>query len=91
MSISASASLLCACVNKQTGASKCHLTHKLALSCVLAIIGAAFIGTGLYLSMGGTGTIPSLTSGWALIAAGAAFLLSACTKWSPDSVCYTQK
>lgn len=40
---------------------------------ILALIGLAFLATGLYLVLGGTGTLPAFTSGIGLLIGGAAF------------------
>lgn len=52
-----------------------HFFNRLT-SVVLALIGMAFLASGSYLLLSGTGTIPAHTSGVALMIGGATLLLS---------------
>lgn len=48
----------------------CQVSKDRTTALVLFLIGIAFIGTGLYLLLAGVGTIPTLSIGCALLAAG---------------------
>jgi hypothetical protein len=55
----------------------CNVTNRQVSVFVLTLIGAAFIGTGLYLYLGGIGTVPTLIGGTGLLLAGVAALFLA--------------
>lgn len=52
----------------------CEVSSQRITTLVIALIGLALLATGLYLLLGGVGTIPALTGGSGLLAGGVATL-----------------
>ena len=54
----------------------CEATLEKTSALVMFLIGMAFLASGLYLHLGGIGTIPAITGGTGLIAGGAVALIT---------------
>ena len=68
------------CLIERSGSGEkeilCAATLEKISALVVALIGVSFLASGLYLLLGGIGTIPSFTGGSGLLAGGVAALAS---------------